>query len=527
MSEQSVHPGQSVRSGQTGVASPSVPFIRVTGIVKAFPGVRALNGVSLELAAGEVHALTGENGSGKSTLAKVIGGSHQPDAGSIWLDGTQITMANPAMALRLGIVSISQELTLAPQLSVAENVFLGRLPRRFGGIDWRKLREDAQVVLDDLGVHVDVRATVGTLSLELQQEVEIARAVSTKARLLILDEATSSLSESATDRLLEIVEEQRRRGVAVLMISHRMPELYRSATVATVLRDGNLVTTVPLPQTPEVELVRAMVGRELNDYYGSRTVDPGGMALEVRNLASVDGRLAPTSFQVRKGEILGVAGLVGSGKTELGMVLGGALASTGEVLVGGEPVRVHNPRSALAGGIGFVPDDRKGQCILPGRSVAENFSLVWLQELSSHGVIQIRNERRRVLDGMKRYGVVAANEGVKISTLSGGNQQKVVLGRTFARGCDVYVLSEPTRGVDVGSKSAIYALLQELVSEGAAVVIISSELPELLGLSDRIIVFHQGSVHAQFDAEGLDEETVAAVAVSGHVRAVDLEPATT
>jgi ABC-type sugar transport system ATPase subunit len=498
------------------VVPTGAPLIRVTGISKSFPGVRALDNVSLDLRAGEVHALTGENGSGKSTLSKIINGSYQPDSGTMEIDGVPVVITGPADALSRGIVSISQELTLAPTLSVAENIFLGRMPRtRFGSVDWVACRTQARAILDDLGVHVSERTQLGELSLELQQEVEIARAVSTKARLLILDEATSSLSEAATDRLLEIVEDQRSRGVAVLMISHRMPELYRSAAVATVLRDGQLVSTVPLPATPESALVRLMVGRDLLDYYGSRSVSPGEVALSVRDLHTPDGKLLPTSFEVRRGEILGVAGLVGSGKSELGMALGGAILSRGHVEVDGATVSVHSPRSALAGGIGLVPDDRKGQAILPGRSVGENFALSWMRRLSRLGVLRVREERRMVTDAMSRYGVVAANEDVKISTLSGGNQQKVVLGRTFSRGCDVFVLSEPTRGIDVGSKSAVYALLHQKVSEGAAVVLISSELPELLGMSDRIIVFHRGAVHGEFDAHGLDEETVAAVAVSG------------
>jgi ABC-type sugar transport system ATPase subunit len=494
------------------------PFIRVEGVSKSFPGVKALDNVSLNVYPGEIHALTGENGSGKSTLSKIIGGLYQADSGTVFLDGEAVSVPNPAAALARGIVTISQELTLAPSLTVAENVFLGRLARtRTGLIDWVKTNRDAKVVLDRLGVHVDPRARVSSLSIELQQEVEIARALSTDARLLILDEATSSLSEAATDRLLTIVEELAAAGVAVLMISHRMPELYRSAHRATVLRDGKLVGEVPMPQTAEEQLVRMMVGRDLQDYFGSRQVEAGEVILEVNDLATVDGQLKPTSFALRRGQILGIAGLVGSGKTELGLALGGVVPTTGEVVVSGTRTKISSPRHALAAGIGFVPEDRKRQCILPGRSVAENFGLSWIKELSRYGVLQVRRERRRVVESMKNYGVVAANHGVKISTLSGGNQQKVVLGRLFARGCEVYVLSEPTRGVDVGAKSAIYRLLQELVSDGAAVIIISSEIPELLGLADEILVYHQGEVRGRFGADELDEESVASVAVSGRL----------
>ena len=496
--------------------STATAFLRVTGISKQFGVVRALDDVTLELRAGEVYALTGENGSGKSTLSKIIGGALQPDAGTIEIDGERVALSAPTSALRRGIVSISQELTLAPTLTVAENIFLGRLPRtRWNAIDWKRLQRRAGDVLDELDVRLDPRQIVSSLSVELQQEVEIARAISSGGRLLILDEATSSLSEAAADRLLEVVEEQRQRGVAVLMITHRIAELYRSASVATVLRDGRVVKTVPLPETPERELVRLMVGRELVDYYGTRAPTPGETVLEVRDLRSHDGGLLATSFDVRGGEILGVAGLVGSGKAELGLALAGAIGVSGDVRVRGRPVRLHSPRTALAGGIGFVPDDRRRQAILPERSVAENFALSWLRSLTSWGLLRGREERRRVAEAIVRYGVVTASEATHIKKLSGGNQQKVVLGRTFSRGCDVFVLNEPTRGIDVGAKSAVYRLLQEVAALGSAVVLISSELPELLGMSDRILVFYQGAVHAEFDAAGLDEQTVATVAVSG------------
>ncbi|WGL50788.1 sugar ABC transporter ATP-binding protein [Nocardioides sp. BP30] len=507
-------------TGQHGSDTAIEPFIRVEGVSKSFPGVRALENVSLNIYPGEIHALTGENGSGKSTLSKIVGGLYQADEGELFLDGEPVRITNPAVALDHGIVTISQELSLAASLTVAENIYLGRLPRtRLGLIDWARLKRDARRILDRLGVHVSPTARVSSLSIELQQEVEIARALSTDARLLILDEATSSLSETATDRLLTIVEELAGQGVAVLMISHRMPELYRSATRATVLRDGHLVGEVPLPETTEEQLVRMMVGRDLQDYFGTRDVQQGEVVLQVRGLESLDGSLKATDITVRKGQILGVAGLVGSGKSELGLALGGVLPSRGDIVVAGRTAYVDTPRASLASGIGFVPEDRKGQCILPGRSVAENFGLSWLQQTSKLGILQLGAERRRVESSMQEYGVVAANSGVAISTLSGGNQQKVVLGRVFARKCEVYVLSEPTRGVDVGAKSAIYQLLQDLASSGAGIVIISSEIPELLGLSDEIVVYHQGEIRGRFTADDVDEEAVASVAVAGRVHA--------
>lgn len=500
-----------------GIAPAGTPFLRAQGISKSFPGVRALNNVSLELARGEVRALTGENGSGKSTLASVLSGLCQPDEGTLEFDGREVVLRSPAEAERVGIVAISQELTLAPHLSVAENICLGRLPRtRLGLIDWRSCRQRARAVLDLLEVRIDERSAVSDLEIELQQVVEIARALARDAKLLILDEATSSLSETATDRFLTIVEGLRDRGVTVLMITHRMPELYRSASSATVLRDGVVVGTVPLPETKEPTLVRMMVGRDLGDYYGIGHGVPGEVVLRVENLDTLDRDLSGASFELRRGEILGVAGLVGSGKAEFAQALGGAIHSSGRIEVAGKSVSARTPRGALNAGIGYVPDDRKAAAILPQRSVAENFTLAWLDVLSRHGLLRSREARRRVGDATFRYGVKAGNTSVPIAQLSGGNQQKVVIGRTFDRaGCDVFVLHEPTRGVDVAAKSDLYRLMREKVAGGGAIIFVSSELSELLGIADRIMVFHHGSVRAVFNAHDVDEETVASVAVSG------------
>ncbi len=492
------------------------PLLRLTGITKRFPGVVALDGVDLALEAGVVHALTGENGSGKSTLARIASGAIAPDAGRVEIDGEECTIGSPREALDLGIVMISQEPELAPTLSVAENIFIGRLPRgRLRRIDWVKLRADARAVLDSLHVRVDERRAVGELSVELRQEIAIARAVSSPSRLLILDEATSALSEAATQRLLGVLERLRSSGVAVLMISHRIAELYGAASTATVLRDGRVVADVPLATTPESELVRLMVGRELGDYYGKRRIEPGETVMQVERLRSRDGRLKATTLSARRGEIIGVAGLAGSGKAELGLALGGAIPSHGSVRILGRPADVSQPRTALASGIGFVPDDRTRAGLLPTRSVAENFSVAWMPELTRAGLVDTRSERRRVREAIERYKVVTPSPRSLITTLSGGNQQKVVLGRVFARAVEVLVLSEPTRGIDVGSKSEIYRLMQERAENGAAIIVISSDLAELLGIADRILVFFRGELRAEFAAAGLDEEELAHVAVSG------------
>lgn len=503
-------------------------ILRLEGISKSFPGVRALSGVNLTVRAGEVHALTGENGSGKSTLARVVSGMHQPDEGRILLDGQEVRFANPAAAIAAGIVMISQELTLAPTLSVAENIFLGRLPRtRFGLVDWHRLEDDAIKALDRLDVHVSPWAQVSDLSVELRQEVEIARALSSGARLIILDEATSSLSEAATDRLLSLVRKERDRGTAVLMITHRMPEIYAVSAVATVLRDGIFVAEVPLPQTTETELIRLMVGREIKDFYGKRPIAKGEMVLEVEGLHTPEGILRSASFSLRRGEILGVAGLVGSGKSELGLALGGAIFSAGSIQLNGQRVVLGSPSRAIAAGIGFVPDDRKASALLLVRSVRENFALAWLDRLTRHFRLDTGLEAREVGGAMTRYQVSAASPEVRISTLSGGNQQKVILGRIFARKPAVLVLSEPTRGIDVGAKSEIYRLLQDAAEAGAGIVTISSELPELLGIADRIAVFFEGRLKGIFDASEISEEDLAQVAVAGDLPPTIPQPIST
>ena len=492
-------------------------FIRLRGISKSFPGVQVLDDVSLTLNRGEISALTGENGSGKSTLAKILMGLYQPEAGAIEIDGKTVVLKGPADAASNGIVAVSQELTLAPELTVAENICLGRLPRtRLGAVDWARCRVIAREALARLRLTIDEQAIVGSLPIELRQAVEIARALSRSASLLILDEATSSLSEAVTDRLLTVVEEMRDEGAAILMITHRMPELYRSAARATVLRDGQVVDTVALPETPESTLVRLMVGREMSGYYGARTSVPGGVVMRVRGLDTDEGALGGASFDLRRGEILGIAGLVGSGKAELAQAIAGAVSSTGSIEIRGKQLRDRSPRGALAAGIGYVPDDRKGAAILPRRSIAENFAVGWLQKISRYGFMCIREERRRISAASAEYGVRAASNAVPIALLSGGNQQKVVLGRTFSRAeCDVFVLHEPTRGIDVAAKSELYGLMRAKVDGGGAVVMVSSELPELLGVAHRILVFHRGEIAAEFMADEVDEETVAAVAVSG------------
>jgi ABC-type sugar transport system ATPase subunit len=497
-------------------APPGQPLVEMTGISKRYPGVTALDRVALVLYAGEIHALAGENGSGKSTLAKILYGAVRPDSGSIRIAGNDVAFGSPRQAHNHGVVAISQELTLAPSLTVAENVLLGHLPlTRLKTIDWRVARKRAMQALDQLDVHVDPRERVSDLSVELQQEIEIARALSAEFRILILDEATSSLSEAATVRLIAKLEQLRRQGTAIVFISHRLRELYQCADKATVLRDGALVGQYPLPLTSESELVRRMVGRPITDLYHRRRVGLGETLLSVRGLAAPDRNLFGASFDVRRGEIVGVAGLVGSGKAELGLALAGAIPSTGDVIVDGRPVRLDSPWRAQEAGVAFVPDDRKRDALLHTRTVRHNMSIAWLSELVRAGVLSSRTERRMTRTAAKRFAIRANSLDARITELSGGNQQKVILSRWFALDHPVLVLSEPTRGIDVGAKSDVYGFIQEMAEEGRAIVMISSELPELLGVANRILVMFRGHIHGEFDALSTTEEQVAHVALTG------------
>ena len=482
-------------------------------VTKTYPGVLALDSVSFDLRAGEVHALAGENGSGKSTLVKILYGAIQPDAGTLEFDGKPVQFTSPRQALEQGIVAISQELTLARTLTVTENVLMGRLPRRLGMIDWGRAYRRAREVLDELSVHVDVTARVGSLSIEIQQEVEIARAVSADSRVIVLDEATSSLSDAATERLLARVADLSARGVAIVYVSHRMRELYQCASRVTVLRDGRLVGTEPLSQMSQRGLVRMMVGREIEDLYKKRSLDSGGVALDVRNLSTADGSVVDVSFSVRQGEIVGIAGLVGCGKTELGLAIAGADKAEGEVIINGRTASVRNPAAALDAGIGFTPEDRRHQALLPTRSVQENLVVAWMMLLSRLGFVKVKEERTWAWRTVSRFRIVTPSLATRVMQLSGGNQQKVILGRCFARSPKVLVLAEPTRGIDVGAKAEVYSYMQEMAEEGAAILLTSSELPELLGISDRILVMYRGRICAEFDARSATEEQIAHEAV--------------
>jgi len=486
-------------------------------ITKRFPGVIALSNVDLNLYPGEVHALVGENGSGKSTLCKCLYGFIQPDEGTIEIDGSVKEIRTPTSALQLGIAAITQELTLAQTLSVTENLLMGRLPRGRLGIDWKKAHALARVALDQIGANIDEHSRVSSLSVELQQEVEIARAISTQSRVLIFDEATSSLSEDATARLLSKIEQLRSQGVAIVFVTHRLKEVFSCAQRATVLRDGELVAVVKMSQTNESDLINKMVGRTMTDLYGKRRIAVGKPLLEVRNLSTPDGKIKNVSFHVRRGEILGVSGLVGSGKIQLGKALFGAVPATGEVTLDGRRIVLGSPSNGLYAGIGFVPDDRKNCALLMTRNIRHNLSLPWMKTdgFTHFGLVKRKTEAALAGKCVERFRVHAPSIESPVVNLSGGNQQKLVLSRCFATNPCLVVLAEPTRGIDVGAKSEIYGFIQDLAEKSAGIIMISSELPELLGLTDRILVFYQGELCSEFDPRTSGEEDIAHAACTG------------
>ncbi len=486
-------------------------------LTKRFFGVTVLNGVSLTLAAGEVRALLGENGAGKSTMINLLSGVHQPDGGEILLDGAPLRFLRPLDADHAGISVIRQELSLFPDLSVAEAIFTGHLPvGPLGLVDWKSIRGAARAALARLGLSLDVRAPVASLSVAQQQMVEIARALTRKSRIVIMDEPTSSLSPNEVAHLGEIIAQLSSEGVAVLYVSHRLDEIRAFCSTYTVLRDGKAVSAGRVAETDIPSLIRDMAGREIEIGHRGAARVPAGPVLEVRHLASrPDGRghrrVRDVNFTVRAGEILGLAGIVGAGRTETArMIFGVDPVGGGEILFDGRPFLPISPAAAMAAGIGYVSEDRKGLSILPERSVAENFALAGAVPAGLLGHNDTRAEAK-LLDGfVRRLGIRAASLRATITTLSGGNQQKVILARWIARQPRVLIIDEPTRGIDVGAKEDVHSLIREIAAEGVAVLLISSDMPEVMSLSDRIITLREGETTSEHMAAEVTAEELMA-----------------
>jgi ribose transport system ATP-binding protein len=486
------------------------------GIRKAFPGVVALDGVDLEVRRGEVHVLLGENGAGKSTLMKILSGALPRDAGEIEIDGRPARIESPRDAQRLGIRTIYQELTLVPALSAAENIFLGREPRLGAGIiDTRRLHAETDRVLARLGLRIDPRRPVGELGIAQQQMVEVAKALDEEARILIMDEPTSALTEAEIGELFATIERLTARGTAVIYISHRLEEVARVGHVVTVLRDGRRVATCRVGEVPTAHLVRLMADRELAEHFPKRRAPRGAELLRVEGLRRA-GVLHGVSLSVHGGEVVGLFGLLGAGRTELARAIVGAdPRDGGTIAIRGEAVRIGHPSHAIRRGVGFLPEDRKTQGLIQGLPVRDNITLPSIGRLSRAGVVRTREEDRVASSLVRELRIKTPHLLQLVRQLSGGNQQKVVLAKWLAANADVLIMDEPTRGIDVGAKVEIYELMNQLTARGAGILMISSELPEVVGMSDRILVMRLGRIVAELDAGEATEARVLGAAL-GH-----------
>jgi ABC-type sugar transport system ATPase subunit len=482
-------------------------ILRIEGISKRYGGVHALEEVSFDLRYGEVHALVGENGAGKSTLIKVLGGIVPRDGGRIFFEGHEVTFNEPAEAKAAGIAIIHQELSVLPTLNVMENLFMGQISNRAGVVNWRDMQRRTREALALVDLHVDPRAIVKDLSISQRQMIEIARALSANAKLIVMDEPNSSLAEAETERLFNLIKDLKARGIAFIYVSHKIGEVMRISDRITVLRDGRYVGTRTTSESSVDEVVRMMVGRELDREQVPTAVQDSATVLEVRNLSS--DRFTDVSFDVRAGEIVAFSGLVGAGRSEtLRAVFGADRYRSGEVLFLGKPARFATPADAIKRGIAMVPEDRKVLSLFTGMRIMHNVSIAELPHMSRAGNISHRRERGMVSDFVKRLDIRLASIFEPVSSLSGGNQQKTVLARWLATNPKLLILDEPTHGVDVGAKAEIYALMRNLARSGVAIVLISSELPEVLALANRVVVMCEGRITRILNRADADEETL-------------------
>ena len=490
-------------------------LLRAINISKSYDGVDALKSATFELRAGEVHALVGENGAGKTTLIKIISGAVVADDGILELDSGPIVDNSPGLAKSLGITAIYQEPALFRELTVAENIALG-LEREglWRRVDWKQRRERAAKLLAQVGARINVDAEAGELTMPEQQLVEIARAIGASSRVVIMDEPTASLSREETENLYQVINRLREQSVGVVYITHRLEELSVIADRVTVLRDGEVVGTYDMAQTNRQELIRLMVGRELSAIFPKREIARGDIALELRGLSASG--LSNINLTVHRGEIVGLAGLVGAGRTELARIIFGLdHAESGEIRVHGKPVRIQNPADAINCGIAYLPEDRRRQGVILEMPVSSNITLASLRNLKRLGGFDFQKEKQIAGEYVQRFAIKTPSVFSQVSTLSGGNQQKVALSRWLATKPSVLILDEPTQGIDVGAKAEIHALISELASEGMAILMISSDLPEILGMSDRIAVMHAGAIAGIVDRADATQQEIIALALGG------------
>jgi rhamnose transport system ATP-binding protein len=490
------------------------PIFAARQISKSFGGVHALQDVHFEIFPGEVHALLGENGAGKSTLIKIITGVYQPDIGELFLEGQPIRLADTREAQAHGIAAIYQEPSLFPDLDIAENILVGRQPIRQWGVDWKRMYQEASALLQRLGMSLDPRTKARELSVAQQQVVEIARALSINAKVLIMDEPTSSLTLGEVEELFGIVRQLRAAGTAIVFISHRLEELFALADRVTTLRDGAYVGTRAMADVTSDDLIRMMVGRALGELFPKQAVEPGEVVLEVAGLG-VEGSFSDVSFELRRGEILGMAGLVGAGRTNVARALFGTQPATaGTIKLDGKAVTIASPDEAMALGIGYVPEDRKEHGLILNMSIAENITLPVLSRFARGGWLDSRGEVAAASAAARKLEVKMTSVDQTAGQLSGGNQQKVVLAKWLDTQPRVLILDEPTRGIDVGTKAAVHHLMSSLAAQGMAILLISSELPEVLGMSDRILVMREGRVTGRFSRADATQEKLMAAATA-------------
>ncbi len=478
-------------------------------IGKTFPGVVALDDVHFELAEGKVHCLLGENGAGKSTLLKILSGALQKTEGQIFLQGEEIQIKNPRQAQKLGISTIYQELNLVPYLTVAENIYLGNEPLLLPGvIDRERLFESAQKILEDIGAKIDVGKIVNKLGIAQQQVVEVAKALSLEAKILIMDEPTSALTQHEIKQLFATIWKLKSKGVSIIYISHRIDELFEIGDRVTVLRDGKVIGTHQTNQVTKTQLIHEMVNRELTEQFPKKSTKIGAEVFRVQGLKR-NGVLNNISFKLHKGEVLGIAGLMGSGRTELARALFGAdKIDSGKILINGAVRKLNSTRQAINSGIGYLTEDRKSQGLILLLSVKDNICLPSLERFSRFGFMQMKKEILTTNKYLQELHIKTPGFKQKVLYLSGGNQQKVVLSKWLCSQANILIFDEPTRGIDVGAKVEIYKLMNQLAAEGVAIILISSELPEILGMSERILVMHQGSITGELSAEEATPEKI-------------------
>ncbi len=490
------------------------PFLEMRGIVKDFPGVRALDDVDFSVQLGEVTALVGENGAGKSTLMKILTGVYTKDEGEIFIEGKDAQIEDVASSIQHGISMIYQELNLVPTINIAENIFLGREKKRRGFVDTAEMHKQAKKIIETVGLKIDTHSLVKNLSTVQKQMIEISKALSVNARLIIMDEPTSSLTETETELLLGIIQDLKKQQVAIIFITHRMKEIFQISDKIAVMRDGKMVTTLNTSETDTNEVVRHMVGRNIDTLFAKEEAPITDVVFEVEGV-STKNFLKDVSFKVRKGEILGFAGLVGAGRSEvMRAVFGIDKRESGTIKVNGKEVKINNTVDALTHNIGFLPEDRKEQALILNMTVRENITLACLKRLSKYNFLDKKREIDVSKSFIEQMRVKTPSMEQRIRNLSGGNQQKVAISKWLATDSHVLILDEPTRGIDVGSKKEIHSLMSQLAKQGVAIIMISSELPEILGMSDRIVVMHEGRVKGELLREDANQENIMQMAIS-------------